>query len=155
MKYIRGQRQSNNYHRARRRYAKQHLKVSRQRLEHAKRLARCVCASNDCIVYEDLKVKNLVRNHRLSKSITDAGWTQFRKWVEYFGWKFGKITIAIPPHYTFQGRTSRFLRESPASRDGRMSIHYFFPEYTGRKIIKFWQNVTLLSTKTVLESIRA
>jgi putative transposase len=38
----------------------------------------------------------------LSKSISDAGWTQFRKWLEYFGWKFGKITIAVPPHYTSQ-----------------------------------------------------
>lgn len=37
-----------------------------------------------------------------SKSISDVGWTQFRKWVEYFGWKFGKITIAVPPHYTSQ-----------------------------------------------------
>ncbi len=66
------------------------------------RVARCVCASNDCIVYEDLNVRNLVRNRRLSKSISDAGWTQFRKWVEYFGWKFDKITIAVPPHYTSQ-----------------------------------------------------
>lgn len=98
----RGQRQTNNYHKARVAKAKQHLRVSRQREEHAKRLARCVCASNDCIVYEDLKVRNLVRNRKLSKSITDAGWTQFRKWVEYFGWKFGKITIAVPPHYTSQ-----------------------------------------------------
>lgn len=96
------QRQSSNYHKARVAKAKQHLRVSRQREEHAKRLARCVCASNDCIVYEDLKVKNLVRNSKLSKSISDAGWTQFRKWVEYFGWKFGKITIAVPPHFTSQ-----------------------------------------------------
>ncbi len=59
-------------------------------------------ASNDCIVYEDLKVKNLVRNRKLSKSISDAGWSQFRKWIEYFGWKFGKITVAVPPHYTSQ-----------------------------------------------------
>ena len=96
------QRQSNNYHKARKVRAKQHLRVSRQRVEHAKRLARNVCASNDCIVYEDLKVRNLVRNNRLSKSISDAGWSQFRKWVEYFGWKFGKITIAVPPHFTSQ-----------------------------------------------------
>jgi putative transposase len=101
-KYQRGKRQSNNYHSARKNYAKLHLKVSRQREEHAKRVARCVCASNDCIVYEDLNVRNLVRNRRLSKSISDAGWTQFRKWVEYFGWKFGKITIAVSPHYTSQ-----------------------------------------------------
>lgn len=102
VKFRKGQKQSNNYHKARVAYAKKHLKVSRQREERAKRLARCVCAFNDCIAYEDLNVKNLVKNKRLSKSISDAGWTQFRKWVEYFGWKFGKITIAVPPHYTSQ-----------------------------------------------------
>jgi putative transposase len=102
VKFQKGKPQSKNYHKARERYAKLHLKVSRQREEHAKRVARCVCASNDCIIYEDLNVRNLVRNQRLSKSISNAGWTQFRKWVEYFGWKFGKITIAVPPHYTSQ-----------------------------------------------------
>ncbi len=96
------QRQSSNYHKARVAKAKQHLRISRQRKDHAVKLARCVCASNDCIAYEDLKVKNLVRNRKLSKSISDAGWTQFRNWIEYFGWKFGKITIAVTPHYTSQ-----------------------------------------------------
>lgn len=42
----------------------------------------------------------MVKNHNLAKSITDAGWYQFREWVEYFGYKFGKITIAVPPNYT-------------------------------------------------------
>ena len=118
VKYIRGQRQSNNYHKARRRNARQHLKVSRQRKDHAVKLARCVCASNDCLVYEDLKVRNLVRNHRLSKSITDAGWSLFRSWVEYFGWKFGKITIAIPPHYTSQDcpKCGRRVKKSLSTR---------------------------------------
>ncbi|MGK7917130.1 MAG: RNA-guided endonuclease InsQ/TnpB family protein, partial [Prochloraceae cyanobacterium] len=102
VKYRKGNRQSNNYHKARQRYALLHLRVSRQRQEHAKKLARCVCASNDCIAYEDLNVRNLVKNSRLSQSISDASWSQFRQWVEYFGWKFGKITIAVPPHYTSQ-----------------------------------------------------
>ena len=102
LKYRKGKRQSKNYHKARKRYAKQHLRVSRQRKDHAVKLARYVCASNDCIVYEDLSVRNLVRNRRLSKSISDVGWTQFRNWIEYFGWKFGKITVAVPPHYTSQ-----------------------------------------------------
>lgn len=101
-KFKKGQKQSKNYHKARNRYARLHLRISRQREEHAKRLARAVCTSNDCIVYEDLQVKNLVRNSKLSKSISDAGWTQFRRWVEYFGWKMGKITIAVPPQYTSQ-----------------------------------------------------
>ncbi|MDY7014773.1 MAG: transposase, partial [Cyanobacteriota bacterium] len=79
-----------------------HLKISRQREEHAKRLARCVIQSNDLVAYEDLRVKNLVKNHCFAKSINDAGWYQFRKWLEYFGVKFGRITIAVNPAYTSQ-----------------------------------------------------
>ena len=83
-----------------------HLKISRQRNEHAKRLARCVIKSNDLVAYEDLKVKNLVRNHCLAKSINDAGWYQFRKWLEYFGKKFGRVTVAVNPAYTSQNCSS-------------------------------------------------
>ena len=79
-----------------------HLKISRQREEHAKRMARCVIQSNDLVAYEDLRIKNLVKNHCLAKSINDAGWYQFRKWLEYFGVKFGKITVAVNPAYTSQ-----------------------------------------------------
>ena len=50
-----------------------HLKISRQREEHAKRIARCVIQSNDLVAYEDLRIKNLVKNHCLAKSINDAG----------------------------------------------------------------------------------
>lgn len=77
-----------------------HLKISRQREEHAKRVARCVIQSNDLVAYEDLRIKNLVKNHCLAKSINDAGWYQFRKWLEYFGVKFGRITVAVNPAYT-------------------------------------------------------
>jgi putative transposase len=79
-----------------------HLKISRQREEHAKRVARCVIQSNDLVAYEDLRIKNLVKNHCLAKSINDAGWYQFRKWLEYFGIKFGRITVAVNPAYTSQ-----------------------------------------------------
>ncbi|EDX77102.1 transposase, IS605 family [Coleofasciculus chthonoplastes PCC 7420] len=82
------------------RLGRKHLKISRQREEHAKRVARCVIQSNDLVAYEDLRIKNLVRNHCLAKSINDAGWYQFRKWLEYFGVKFGKTTIAVNPAYT-------------------------------------------------------
>ncbi|WP_424096088.1 RNA-guided endonuclease InsQ/TnpB family protein [Moorena producens] len=84
------------------RLGRTHLKISRQRNEHAKRLARCVIQSNDLVAYEDLRVKNLVKNHCLAKSINDAGWYQFREWLEYFGQKFGRITVAVNPAYTSQ-----------------------------------------------------
>ncbi|MDJ0533505.1 MAG: transposase [Xenococcaceae cyanobacterium MO_207.B15] len=100
-KYVKGKKpQSNNYHKARKRYAIKHLKISRQRKDHAVKLARCVITSNDVVAYEDLRIANMVKNHNLAKSITDAGWYQFRVWLEYFGAKFGKITVAVPPQYT-------------------------------------------------------
>ncbi|MEB3277816.1 MAG: transposase [Lyngbya sp.] len=93
---------SANRRRAINRLGRVHLKISRQREEHAKRLARCVIQSNDLIAYEDLRIKNLVKNHCLAKSINDAGWYQFRKWLEYFGVKFGRVTVSVIGAYTSQ-----------------------------------------------------
>ncbi len=93
---------SKNRARLRNKLARKHLKVSRQRKDFAVKTARCVVRSNDLVAYEDLQVRNLVKNHRLAKSITDASWSLFREWVEYFGKVFGVVTIAVPPHYTSQ-----------------------------------------------------
>jgi putative transposase len=93
---------SSGRRKARTRYSKKHLRVSRQRNEHAKRLARNVVKSNDLVAYEDLRVSNLLKNHCLAKSIADASWYQFRQWLEYFANKFGKLAIAVPPQYTSQ-----------------------------------------------------
>lgn len=51
--------------------------------DHAVKLARCVVTSNDVVAYEDLRIKNMVTNHCLAKSINDVSWYQFRVWVEY------------------------------------------------------------------------
>ena len=96
------QKGSANRKKAVNRLGRVHLKISRQREEHAKRLARCVIQSNDLVAYENLRIQNLVRNHCLAKSIHDAGWYQFRKWLEHFGVKFGRITVAVNPAYTSQ-----------------------------------------------------
>ena len=93
---------SKNRARFRNKLARKHLKVSRQRKDFAVKIARCVVQSNDLVAYEDLKVRNMVRNRHLSKSISDAAWTQFRSWVEYFGKVFGVVTVAVLPHYTSQ-----------------------------------------------------
>jgi putative transposase len=93
---------SNNRCKARLILGKHHLKISRQRKDHAIKLARCVITSNDVVVYEDLRIKNMVKNHCLAKSINDASWYQFRVFLEYFGKVFGKITVAVNPQYTSQ-----------------------------------------------------
>ena len=95
-------RQSNNYHKVRVKLARQHLKVSRQRKDFAVKLARCVVISNDIVAFEDLKIRNLVKNRHLGKSISDASWGILRQWIEYFGKVFNVETIAVPPHFTSQ-----------------------------------------------------
>jgi putative transposase len=91
---------SKNRSKARQVLGKRHLKISRKRKDHAIKLARCVVQSNDLIAYEDLRIKNLVKNHCLAKSINDASWYQFRVWLEYFGKVFKKVTVAVNPQYT-------------------------------------------------------
>jgi putative transposase len=93
---------SKNRGKARQILGKHHLKISRQRKDHAVKLARCVITSNDVVVYEDLRLENMVKNHCLAKSINDASWYLFRVWLEYFGKVFGKITVAVNPAYTSQ-----------------------------------------------------
>jgi predicted RNA-binding Zn-ribbon protein involved in translation (DUF1610 family) len=61
-----------------------------------------VVASHDVVVYEDLQVKNLVKNHHLAKSIQDAGWSQFTQWLDYYGKIWDKAVVAVPPQYTTQ-----------------------------------------------------
>lgn len=102
-KHKKGQRQSKKYHKARKKLAKLHLKVSRQRKDHAIKTARALVQSNDLVVYEALKVQNMVKNHKLAKSISDASWYQFTQWVAYYAQLHGIACVAVPPHFTTQG----------------------------------------------------
>jgi putative transposase len=102
-KFVKGAKpQSKNYHKARKRLGKIHLKVTRQRKDWAIKQARCVVASNDVVVYEDLKIANMVKNHCLAKSISDAGWSQYTQWLDYYGKIWDKTVVAINPAYTSQ-----------------------------------------------------
>ncbi|WP_222597800.1 RNA-guided endonuclease InsQ/TnpB family protein [Euhalothece natronophila] len=101
-KYRHGQKQSANYHKVRIQLGKQHLKVQRQRKDWALKQARALVASNDVVVYEDLRVANLVKNHNLAKSISDAAWSQFTDFLDYYGKLWGKAVVAVNPAFTSQ-----------------------------------------------------
>ncbi|NES76932.1 MULTISPECIES: transposase [unclassified Okeania] len=99
---IRRQSDGSPNHKARIQLARVNLKVSRQRKDHAVKTARALIQSNDLVVYEDLKIANLVKNHHLAKSISDASWYQFTEWLEYYAKLHGIACIAVPPHFTSQ-----------------------------------------------------
>ncbi len=93
---------SKRRNKARQKVAKQHLLVSRQRKDFAIKTAKALIQSNDLVVYEELKIKNMVKNHRLAKSISDASWAMFTNWLDYFGKIHGRFVYAVAPHYTSQ-----------------------------------------------------
>ena len=100
------QKGSKNRKKFQKKLANQYLKVSRQRKDFVIKTARALCQSNDLIAVEDLQVKNMVRNHKLAKSISDASWSMFRTWLEYLGKVFNREIVAVKPHFTSQNCSS-------------------------------------------------
>jgi putative transposase len=82
--------------------AKAHLKVKRQRQDFHHKEALKLVQQHDTIYLEDLRVANMVRNHRLAKSISDASWAQFRAILAAKAVYAGRRVAAVPPAYTSQ-----------------------------------------------------
>ncbi len=97
---------SSNRKKAINKLGRKHLKVSRQRKDFAIKMALCVVKSNDFVAYENLQVRNMVKNHKLAKSISDAAWSQFAQWLQYLGKVYGKTVVAVTPQYTSQDCSS-------------------------------------------------
>jgi putative transposase len=98
----RKQKGSANRRRARKMLAKGYLKVSRQREDFARQTASTLITSHDLIAYEHLKIANLMKNHKLAKSISDASWGRFLVWLTYYGAIHAIPVIAVEPAFTSQ-----------------------------------------------------
>ncbi len=79
-----------------------HQTVKRQRADFHHKTALKLLRQYDTIYLEDLQVANMVRNPRLAKSISDAGWAQFRTILEAKAAYAGRRVVAVPPAYTSQ-----------------------------------------------------
>jgi putative transposase len=90
--------------------AKAHLKVKRQRQDFYHRIALHLMRQYDTVYFEDLQTANMVRNHSLAKSISDAGWSAFLTILVFKAVYAGKQAVAVPPAYTSQ-RCSSCQRE--------------------------------------------
>ena len=57
---------------------------------------------NDLVAIEELAILNLVKNHKLAKSISDVSWSIFTQWLKYFAQVYGRVVVAVSPQYTSQ-----------------------------------------------------
>ena len=98
----RKKRGSRNRLKARRRVGLKHLEVQRARKDFHYRTAVSLVRRFDQIKVEDLKIRNLVRNEHLAKSIADAGWGQFLAILSYKAEEAGRQVTKVDPKFTSQ-----------------------------------------------------
>jgi putative transposase len=82
--------------------AKAHQTVKRQRQDLHHKTALALVRANDTIYHEELQVRNMVRNHPLAKSISDAGWSAFLSILSFKAVCAGRSVIAVNPAFTSQ-----------------------------------------------------
>jgi putative transposase len=96
----RKQKGGKNRRKALRRLQRQHHHIKNQRRDFAHKLSYILVQNYDLIACEDLKIRNLVRNSRLSKSILDAGWGIFRQLLTSKAGDAGRQVVFVDPAYT-------------------------------------------------------
>ena len=94
--------ESSNYQKQRLRTAVQQRKVSRSREDYLQVQTKRLVESQDLIVSEDLKVKNMLRNHKLAYSIADVSWGRFFILLSQKAVLYGKEYMKVPAKDTTQ-----------------------------------------------------
>lgn len=94
-KFARTEKTSRNHVKLRARIARLHQRISRIRLDFIHKVTAYIAANHSEICIEDLNVKGMMKNHHLARAISDMGWYEFRRQLEYkVSLRGGRLVIA-------------------------------------------------------------
>lgn len=90
---------SNNRYKARVKVAKIYQRIANQRKDFLHKLSTKLIRENQSIAIEDLRVKNMLQNHKLAKAISEVSWAEFRTMLEYKADWYGRTIVVAPSNY--------------------------------------------------------
>ena len=108
---------SNNRDKQRVKIARLHHKINNQRNDYLHKLSKIIIDENQVIAIEDLKVKKMVQDDKLSRSISDASWSRFVTMLAYKADWYGRTLIKVPSNFPSSQLCSSCGQLNPITKD--------------------------------------
>ena len=117
-KVSRAKKGSRNRAKCIKRLAKAHRKVERQRDDHLHKASRKLVEKADVIVFENLNIGNMRKNHHLARAISDASWGKLMQYTVYKAEGAGRSVCFVAPEHTSQicSRCGAMVKRSLSER---------------------------------------
>ena len=90
---------SNNWNKQRIKIARLHEKIANERKNNLNQISSKIIKENQFIFTEDLNIKGMLKNSRLSKAISDCGWYEFTRQLEYKAEWNGRVYIKVGRYF--------------------------------------------------------
>ena len=108
---------SNNRTKQRIKVARIHEKITNCRKDFLHKESTRLAHENQMIAIEDLKISNMIKNHKLAKAIADVSWYEFFRQLEYKAVTYNSKIVKIPTYYPSSQTCSVCGYQNPKVKD--------------------------------------